>query len=685
MKLPGIVSFRLRILFRGAFLLLALATVAMAVYLLWAEKELAYRNYRHAFSKTHAEIVARLHHPAGQLALLNPQVQAEHPTPLRPLLLPFASLDFDDRYKAQQAVEMSGCEVRYPPNAAICAAIGSNPWAGGFIYLTGRFDAPPLIAHRPGESDATRAHRMSVRIVSGEREYRWIAPFELLRGGQSPVQKSTVGRLTGFAEADPRRIVVRPDKDFRGWLWQNPQCADDATPCARHAFFSLRVPVEAWRLALYSGAKPVWPPSDLAGLRVHVQLLPPGDGAPLLDSDAPNATLPFTVGSLVDLLLPGETLSIARLPGGQETLRLTGSSQLPQPGSPFLAGLLRRLPVDGDDRPIEIGETVTTALGDYRIRLSGDAANTLPVLNAVASRVSWFVLAMLLGILLVWGVMEILMIRRIKELTRRAVNVSQSMRGGAGFERIELDDLRGRDELGLLAGALGDLLERVREDVARERIRTEQEKDLWHAVGHEIMSPLQSLMALHGTGHDESSRYIARMQQAVRILYGGASPSEAFQASTLRDQVIDLDAFLQSVADNAPCAGIRDVHYPPADGPLWVKADEYSLEDVVTHILRNADRHRTPGTPIEIGVDFTTNPVLVNIHNHGPAIPPELIDKIFEYGVSGPVEAAPTSRGQGLFVAKTYMAKMGGTIAARNEADGVSLILSLQKGSAPEE
>ena len=30
-------------------------------------------------------------------------------------------------------------------------------------------------------------------------------------------------------------------------------------------------------------------------------------------------------------------------------------------------------------------------------------------------------------------------------------------------------------------------------------------------------------------------------------------------------------------------------------------------------------------------------------------------------------------------MAKTYMAKMGGTIAARNEGDGVSLVLGLQR------
>jgi sensor histidine kinase regulating citrate/malate metabolism len=57
-----------------------------------------------------------------------------------------------------------------------------------------------------------------------------------------------------------------------------------------------------------------------------------------------------------------------------------------------------------------------------------------------------------------------------------------------------------------------------------------------------------------------------------------------------------------------------------------------------------------------------------------------LIDQIFEYGVSEQPEAgARGNRGQGLFVARTYMAKMGGTISARNVDDGVSFLLTLQR------
>jgi sensor histidine kinase regulating citrate/malate metabolism len=57
-----------------------------------------------------------------------------------------------------------------------------------------------------------------------------------------------------------------------------------------------------------------------------------------------------------------------------------------------------------------------------------------------------------------------------------------------------------------------------------------------------------------------------------------------------------------------------------------------------------------------------------------------MLDKIFEYGVSDQADsAAQGNRGQGLFVAKTYLAKMDGRIAARNVADGVCFELSLRR------
>jgi signal transduction histidine kinase len=679
----GLASFRRRILIRGVFLLLAVATLALALVLLKEEKERSWRDYRQGFQRTQAEVLAKLRNPAGLLALLNPTGQGEA-TPLRPLLLPYAAIDFDDQNKAQQAVEMAGCSVRYPDGSSICAAIGNNPYSGGFIYLVGEFTSSELVPREPGMLELDTVHRAEVSLSLRGRTTQWIAPFELLSDGANG---SLRGRLTAFAGTGDATLApdARPLRDFRGWLWQRGACADpqDQSPtCARRAFFSIRLPVEAFRDALFGLQRPVWPPPDLDQIRVHMRVLAPANAPAVFDSNAPGAQAPASLEDLRKALLPGEKLEVRRLRSpGAAPLVLEGRHEPGTAPSPLITRLIRRLPIEGQSAPAPLRDIVSTAAGDYEVTLSGDARGIERALGVVATRVSWYVGAMLAAIVLAWLVIEVGLIRRITVLTRRAAAVSYNVQEGRieqRLARIDVADLRGSDELGILAGGLADLLQRVKDDVQREQLRAQQERDMLQAVGHEILSPLQSLMVLHPQPGDEGHRYVQRMQQAVRVLYGQASPREALASARLAVDTIDLDAFLRHVAANAHFAGIADVRYERAPSAAPVRADDFSLEDVVTHILRNADRYRTAGTPVTITLSISDSAATVAIHNDGPAIAPEHMARIFEYGVSD-ADGGAGHRGQGLFVVRTYMAKMGGTVQACNEDGGVTFALQLQR------
>ena len=684
-------SYRLRILFRGVFLLLALATVGLALSVLQQEKQLSYNNYQASFNKTRQQISATLRHPAGQLALLNPPAETRAAS-LRPLLLPYSAIDFDDQNKVQQAIAMSGCLVQYGSAGALCSGIGNNPWAGGFIYIAGNFNSSQLVSHKRGNESLMQSHRLKVSVSLRGQTYRWIAPFEE-ETAPARQNQGIRGRWTGFNESEANKPNARPVRDFRGWAWQQAVCNqieqdDKDEHCQKNTFFSLRLPIPVLQEALFEKKRPVWPPQDLDQMEVSLAVLPPDSEDALLDSkNAPTAT-PFSLKDLQSNLLPGETLRIRKRQTQEsqadqdDLVKLTGAFEQGDDSWNILTRLIRRLPVDEYDIPLESREIINTPLANYEVLLQGDVRSISKSLSVVASRVAWFVGAMLLALMLAWLLIEISIIRRITLLTKRAVSLSKTMKGAGELDQFNLSDLRSPDELGVLASCLHDLLRRVKEDVERETIRTEQEKEMWHAVGHEIMSPLQSLMALHGSPADQSNRYISRMQQAIRVLYGSASPSEAFQSTVLQVAEIDITSFLKNVAANAPLVGIPQVAFHADEQAVMVKADEYSLEDVVTHVLRNAERYRKADSSIAISLQTTETAVTISIHNQGPPIAAELIDKIFEYGVSDQHDSAANgNRGQGLFVAKTYMAKMGGTISVQNVADGVSFILTLQRGS----
>lgn len=675
----GLASFRRRILIRGVFLLLALATLALAVVLLRDEKERSYRNYQQGFRRTQAELMTRLRQPAGLLALLNPQ--ADGPvTPLRPLVLPYPSLDFDDPVRAQQAVETAACSVLYPDDSTLCAGIGSNAYAGGFLYLVGSFRAGDLAGREPGDLAIGNAHRIRIRLEMRGELRGWIAPFELLSLRGEPLVR---GRLTAFPDtAEPVLAAdARPLRDFRGGLWQSATCSAGGEPpdCPRRVSFAIRLPVDAFREAL--GAQRLqWPPPDLDRIRVQLQVLAPGSGAPLFDSNAPGALAPPTLQDLGQALQPGEVLAVVRQDGPSHApIVVKARDAASERSSPLILRLVDRLPVAARPAPLHARETIVTPVGSYEVRLTGEPRGIDRSLSVVATRMSWYVGAMLAAIGLAWLVVEVGLIRRIVVLTKRAAAVSHNVQQDADvIGRLDVSDLRGPDELGILAGGLADLLQRVKDDVQREQLRAQRERDTLQAVGHEILSPLQSLMVLHPDAADPAHRYVQRMQQAVRVLYGQASPGEALAAAQLDVAPLDLDEFLRHVAGNAHFAGIADVRYAGAGQPVTVAADEFSLEDVVTHILRNADRHRTPGTPIALSLQVRERAAVIGIHNAGSAIAPDLMERIFDYGVSDAAAGGGSGRrGQGLFVARTYMAKMGGTVRAVNAAGGVRFELAL--------
>jgi len=688
-RLP-LAAFRRRLVFHGAFVLLALATLALAVTLLTEERQRSREQYEAGFHQRLSSISAQLRHPTGQLALINAHAPVLVNGDITPVVLPFSALDFDDPFKARQAVEMSGCALRWPEGHQLCVAVGNRAYAGAFLYLVADLVLPPGQPRLRGQTDLLPVSRARVTLSVDGQSHEWVAPFEAGRGAPVDVGRAGLrGRLTGFAgDGAALNRLARPVRDFRGWLWQDGECAEatDSLPaCDRRSLVSIRLPVEAWRDQLFAEGRAPWPPLNLNATRVRLQWLPEGE-APVFDSAEAGALKPFSLDQLTDAMAPGEELRIERVrsSGNLPVTELAGLAQDEEAVAPWITRLMQRLP-PADDKAASVRlsaqDTVTTPAGRYRLILTGDPTSVDRHLGATATRMSWYVGAMLAAIALTWLLIEVGLMRRITLLTRRAAALRYNMQDPQVDRRLgELDvkDLGGKDELGILANTLAILLERVKDGVRREHIRAEQERDMWHAVGHEIMSPLQSMMVLHPDTQDPSHRYVQRMQQAVRVLYGTASPSEAFSAAPLQLETLDLNAFLSLVTGNAPHAGIGDVVYAGTDAPVWVGADEHSLEDVVTHVLRNADRYRTAGTPVHIQLRTDPSMAVVSITNQGPAIDAAFIDRIFEYGVSDPnAPQTGEQRGQGLYVARTYMAKMGGTIIAANTTDGVCFELRL--------
>jgi hypothetical protein len=163
--------------------------------------------------------------------------------------------------------------------------------------------------------------------------------------------------------ADVARAKAPAVKDFRGWIWQNPRCtdqaaADDDAACTRSAFFSLRLPVGVLQDALFEKRRPVWPPADLDRIDVSIAVLPPGAAPRCSTADQDLARRLFSLADLKPMLLPGESLQIRRVESddgaiGATLPLLVGAIDPEDQSWHFITTLIRHLPVDAYDVPLE--------------------------------------------------------------------------------------------------------------------------------------------------------------------------------------------------------------------------------------------------------------------------------------------------------------------------------------------
>jgi PAS domain S-box-containing protein len=271
----------------------------------------------------------------------------------------------------------------------------------------------------------------------------------------------------------------------------------------------------------------------------------------------------------------------------------------------------------------------------------------------------------------------------------------------AGEERImqcRAEVLPGEDgRPARMAGTTQDVTDRV----AAERALQEQYERLWaldrmkdhfiSMVSHELRTPLTSIKGYAEFLEDEIDGALAD---------GHRSFVAGIQANTLRLQrlvddllevarhragelevaakPVDLhDAVARAIdAYAAPAAevGVSLVTRIDAAAPM-VLADPYRLEQVLLHVLDNAIKFTPVGGTVAIAHTVGADGCWIEVADDGPGVPPGAIDRIFEpfFQVDGSLTRRHNGTGLGLYVARTILEAMNGTIEVLNRPEGGAL------------
>lgn len=111
--------------------------------------------------------------------------------------------------------------------------------------------------------------------------------------------------------------------------------------------------------------------------------------------------------------------------------------------------------------------------------------------------------------------------------------------------------------------------------------------------------------------------------------------------------------------------------------------DAARLNQLLSNLVGNAIQHGDPGKPVEVAACRRGTQVVLTVHNEGPPITPELIDRIFDPLARGVVQEAErrnsqASLGLGLYISREIAQAHGGEIeVASSQAEGTTFKIVL--------
>ena len=243
-----------------------------------------------------------------------------------------------------------------------------------------------------------------------------------------------------------------------------------------------------------------------------------------------------------------------------------------------------------------------------------------------------------------------------------------------------------------VVGALRDITGIVLATEAVER-SSRAKSEFIANISHELRTPLQSVIGFSELGEHfsqlQAQRQFQQMfndiqaggQRMLTLVNGLLDISTSDSAdSALTLHRVDLAALATEAAQQLQAmADARQLRLvlPDPSHALPAHADPARMQQVLRHVLNNALRFAPEGSLIEIsseGLDGTGH-VALTVRDHGPGIPPEELEAIFEPFVqSSRTRDGSGGTGLGLTICRKIMRAHGGSIEAFNAPGGGTLI-----------
>ncbi len=262
----------------------------------------------------------------------------------------------------------------------------------------------------------------------------------------------------------------------------------------------------------------------------------------------------------------------------------------------------------------------------------------------------------------------------LRQLAKAAVRVRQ------GREReVEVPRLPQRsDEIGLLARAVSDMTGALRQ-------RIDAVDSFAADVAHEIKNPLASMRsaieslprvedpALRSELIAIATHDVRRIDRLVSEISDASRIDAEMSRATL--ETIDLADLARAIIggrENRAENEGRRIELTSTGSAARVRGVGMRLERVIENLLDNAVSFSPPDAPIEVMIHREGRSVSLSVCDHGPGIPEESREKVFQrfHSVRPDAEAFGNHSGLGLAIGRAIAEAHDGTLTAHARPDG---------------
>ncbi len=269
--------------------------------------------------------------------------------------------------------------------------------------------------------------------------------------------------------------------------------------------------------------------------------------------------------------------------------------------------------------------------------------------------------------------------------------------GRAAVAEMRVVETRWEGEMAYLA-SLRDITERkraeeehaelIREQAARQEaeIASRAKDEFLATLSHELRTPLNAifgwtrLLATHDLGEDLCKQAIATIDRNARLqarLIDDLLDVSRIVSGKLRleTQPVDLSGAIYAAVDTlrsaAEAKNIRIAVRLP-DGAGMVLGDSVRLQQVIWNLLSNAIKFTSQGGQVQVHLQRANSCFEITVSDTGPGIDETFLPYVFDRFRQA--DSSATRRqgglGLGLAIVRHLVELHGGTIQARNRAEG---------------